>query len=268
MRKFCLSDGNCQNCSFLFRCPYGYLFRAVSKGFVLRKVRGFTKPYVIKPPSPEKTDFSEGDPLTFSIVLFGDSARFEKQLLSAVLDMGRRGLGKKEGIGKLRLRRAYVENPFSREKGIIYEDSNFYESKTWIGTKDISKRIGSTFMLRFITPFRLVRKGELVRDVEFHSIFPFMLRKYSAIMQQYVGSNDVDVRRALQDCLGIKLVVSRMGEVMFKYKGEDQTFLTGELIYSGRASIHVRRPLLLCQLSHIGKRSSFGFGWYELISIQ
>lgn len=268
MRKSCLADGNCGRCELLFRCPYGYLFETPSKGMFLRRLRGFTKPYVIKPPASEETEFSEGDPLIFSIVLFGDSARFERQLLSAVIDAGRGGIGTREGRGRLELRRAWVENPFSREKGIIYENSTFYESRIWIGTRDISARIGGTFMLRFITPFRLVRRGELLRELEFSDIFPFMLRKYSAVMQQYAGSIEVDVRRALQDSLVVRLLARRLREVSFRYKGEDQVFLTGELIYSGRTSLHVRRPLLLCQLSHIGKRSSFGFGWYELISVQ
>mgnify|MGYP000234374527 CR=1 FL=1 len=265
MRKFCLSDGDCLNCSLIFKCPYGYLYETPSKGLVLRKISGFTKPYVIKPPD-EKTDFSEGEELKFSVVLFGDSAKFEKQLLSAVLEMGRRGLGTKERRGKLELKRACVENPFLRMKGILYE-GDLYDSDVWISTKDISRRIGNTFMLRFITPFRLVRNGDLVKDLEFRNLFPFMLRKYSAMMQQYVGSLDIDVKRALGESLGVKLRGERVKEVAFRYKGEDQIFLSGDLVYSGGVSLHVRRPLLFCQLSHIGKRSSFGFGWYEVISV-
>jgi hypothetical protein len=266
MRKFCISDGDCSNCNLIFRCPYGYIYRTPSKGLVLRKISGFTKPYVIKPPPDERTEFSEGEEFKFSIVLFGDSVKFEKQLLSAVLEMGRKGLGTKERRGKLELRRACVENPFLRRKGILYE-GDLYDSDIWISTKDVSGRIGSTFMLRFITPFRLVRDGDLVRDLDFRNLFPFMLRKYSAVMQQYVGALDIDVRRALGDSLGIRLRGERLREVTLKYKGEDQTFLSGDLVYSGRASLHMRRPLLFCQLSHIGKRSSFGFGWYEVISV-
>lgn len=80
----------------LFRCPYGYLFEAKSKGMVLRKLKGFTKPYVIKPPLSQETEFSEGDAFGFSIVLFGDAAKFERHLLAAVLDMGSKGIGTME----------------------------------------------------------------------------------------------------------------------------------------------------------------------------
>ncbi|MGC8933337.1 MAG: CRISPR system precrRNA processing endoribonuclease RAMP protein Cas6 [Candidatus Methanodesulfokora sp.] len=266
IEKFCLYNRDCSSCSLLFRCPYGYLYEVKSKGIVLRNIEGFTKPYVIKPPVTEETDFSEGDSFTFSIVLFGDSTRFEKQVLSAVIEMGRKGIGTREKRGRLELKRAYVENPFRREKSILYE-GDLYETKTWINTRDISKRIGSTFMLRFLTPFRLVKDRELLKDLEFHQVFPFMLRKYSSIMQQYVGSIDVDARRAVEESIRVKLIGSRIKELNFKYKGEDQTFLIGDLIYSGNASAHLRKPLLFCQLSHIGKRSSFGHGWYELISV-
>jgi hypothetical protein len=267
MRKFCISDGNCPNCNLIFRCPYGYLYRTPSKGLILRKVSGFTKPYVIKPPATEKTDFSEGEKMEFSLVLFGDSTRFEKQLLSAVVEMGRKGLGTKEKMGRLELKRACVENPFLKKRSILYENGDLYESDTWINTRDLSRRMGNTFMLRFITPFRLVKDGDLVKNMDFYNIFPFMLRKYSAIMQQYVGMLDVDVRRALEESLKVKLRGERIREVKFKYKNEDQIFLSGDLVYSGRISLHIRRPLLFCQLSHIGKRSSFGFGWYEVLSI-
>jgi hypothetical protein len=267
IRKFCISDGNCLNCNLIFRCPYGYLYRTPSKGLILRKVSGFTKPYVIKPPAAEKMDFSEGEKMGFSVVLFGDSTRFEKQLLSAVVEMGRRGLGIREKRGRLELKRACVENPFLKKRSILYENGDIYESDTWISTKDISRRMGNTFMLRFVTPFRLVRDGDLVRNLDFCDIFPFMLRKYSAIMQQYVGMLDVDVRRALEESLKVKLRGERIREVKFKYKNEDQIFLSGDLIYSGRISLHIRKPLLFCQLSNIGKRSSFGFGWYEVLSV-
>ena len=266
MEKFCVYNGDCSRCNYLLRCPYGYLYETKSKGIVLRNIEGFTKPYVIKPPVTEETDFSEGDELRFSIVLFGDSTKFERHILSAVIEMGRKGLGRREKIGKLELKRAYVENPFTREKSILY-DGDLYESRTWINTRDISGKVGSTFMLKFLTPFRLLKEKELLRDLNFHQIFPFMLRKYSSIMQQYVGSVDVNIKRALEESLKVKLIGNRIKEVNFKYKKEDQTFLIGDIVYSGRISVHVRKPLLFCQLSHIGKRSSFGHGWYELISV-
>lgn len=114
----------------------------------------------------------------------------------------------------------------------------------------------------------MIKGGELLGDLRFESVFPFMLRKYSAVMQQYVGGMDVDVRKAIQESLKVRLLGNRLSEVNFKYKGEDQTFLLGELLYSGRLSLNARKPLLFCQLSHIGKRSSFGFGWYEVLSVR
>lgn len=265
--KSCLTDGDCLKCSLLFKCPYGYLFEAKSKGIVLRKLEGYAKPYTIKPPLTEKTEFEEGDDLNFSVVLFGDAVRFERFLLASVAEMARRGLGRRGSVGKLKLKNAYVENPFAREKSILYDGREVYDPKTWITTRDISGSIGRTFLLRFLTPFRLLKEGKLLRDFDFSELAPFILRKYSAIMQQYVGSVDVDARRALVNSTGVKLLGERMSEVNFKYKGEDQEFLIGELVYSGRLLADVRKPLAFCQLSHIGKRSSFGFGWYELLSI-
>ncbi|MEM3740041.1 MAG: CRISPR system precrRNA processing endoribonuclease RAMP protein Cas6 [Candidatus Korarchaeum sp.] len=267
LRRFCLYDGDCGNCSMLLRCPYGYLFEAKSKGIVLRKLEGFTKPYVLKPPLSDSVEFSEGDPLSFSVVLFGDAVGFEKQLLSAVIEMGRRGIGRRERRGRVVLKQAFVENPFSREKGLLYDGKDVYEPRVWIRESDIGRRIGRIFKLRFLTPFMLMKDGKLLRELEFGNLFPFMLRKYSAILQQYVGAMNIDVRKAIRESMGVRLLSDRISEVNFKYKGEDQTFLTGELLYSGSLRKDARKPLLFCQLSHIGKRSSFGFGWYEVLSL-
>lgn len=264
--KFCLTDGDCLSCALLLKCPYGYLFEAKSKGLALRKLEGYTKPYTIKPPLMEETNFEEGDELTFSVVLFGDAAKFERQLLASVAEIARRGLGRRGALGRMRLREAYVENPFTKERSLLYDGREVYEPRTWVSTRDIAGSIGRTFMLKFLTPFRIIKDGELMRSFEFKHLAPFLLRKYSAIMQQYVGAIDVDVRRALVSSERIKLLGERLREVKFKYKKEIQIFLIGEIAYSGRLPADLRKPLAFCQLSHVGKRSSFGYGWYELIS--
>ena len=266
-RKFCLMDEKCESCPFVFKCPFGYLYRAPSKGMILRKIKGYTKPYVIKPPLNSKTSFSKGDEFNFSIVLFGDSTTFEMPLLISIQEMARSGLGRKGKRGRLLLRRVTVENPFKKEKEILYENGQIYSTKTWITERNLSMKLGKVFILRFLTPFMLVKGGEVLRDLKFGDLLSFMLRKMSAIYHQYLGKKPgFNARDELIQAERVRLVGSRLREIEFEYKGEKQVFLSGDLVYAGKLSTWMRRALAFCQLSHIGKRSSFGFGWYEVIT--
>ncbi len=267
-RKFCLrEDGKCDLCSMIFRCPYGYLYKTPSKGLVLKKISGFTKPYVIKPPLTSEMDFSEGDSLTFSLVLFGDAVSFENPLFMAVKDMCRHGLGVKGKKGRLVLRRVAVENPFRREREIFYENGKMYKTRSWISERDLSIRIGRMFMLRFLTPFRLIREGRLLRDPSFRDLMSFMSRKLSAIYHQYLMKEPgFNAEEVLKSAERIKIIESSLREVRFRYKGEEQVFLLGDMVCSGAPTSWIRKSLAFCQLSHVGKRSSFGFGWYKVVS--
>lgn len=124
LRKlFCMDGtGDCHKCSLLFRCPYGYLLRTATKGIVLRKIKHYTKPYVIKPPLESKTTYEPGETIKFSLVLFGDAAEFESHVISAVNAMCRFGLGTRDCRGQLRLKRAFIENPLKNEKEFLLED--------------------------------------------------------------------------------------------------------------------------------------------------
>ena len=114
LRKLnCSTSQNCKNCERIFNCPFGYLFKTKSKGIVLRKIEGFTKPYVVKPPIDERTRYASGDEFTFSVVLFGDAVKFEEDLINAVIGLCETGLGVRSFRSPLELKRIVVENPFT-----------------------------------------------------------------------------------------------------------------------------------------------------------
>ena len=265
-RLYCMGREDCSTCNHLFRCPYGYLYRAKSKGIVLRNLEHFTKPYVIKPPLEQRAEYGEGDVISFSVVLFGDAIEFEWELLNAVRAMCRTGLGFSGSRGPLVLKRVCVENPFRNVKEFMYEEGETYDVKTAIRDRDLKVEIGRVFRITFLTPFRLIKNGSLLVEPSFRDLMGFMLRKYSAIMYQYVRSGiDVDVDKVIAEAEKVGTVRSDLRDRTFVYRGREEKFVHGSITYSGRLSSKARKVLAFCQLSHVGKRASYGHGWYEVI---
>ncbi len=260
----CFSDDDCKDCKAIFKCPYGYLYRTPSKGLVLRKIKGFPKPYAIKPPLEEKQVYRKDDAIEFSVVLFGDAVKFEDSVISAVFKIANAGLGFKEGRSKAEVEEISVENPFKSKKEVIYENGAFYDSKIWIRDSHLVVNVPRIFDVRFLTPFRLLKDGALVVEPEFPELLKFMLRKYSAIRYQYVRAElDFDLDKVLNVAERVRLRDSNLINVRIKYR-EVEDFVYGKLQYSGRLNKNIRKVLAFCQLSHIGKRSSYGHGWYEI----
>lgn len=267
-RLFCMKSLNdCHRCNLLFKCPYGYLFRATTKGIVLRKAKHYTKPYVVKPPLEPKTTYKKGDVIKFSLVLFGDALRFENHVMSAVSSVCKYGLGSEDCRGQLKLKRIFVENPFRNEKEFLFENGEIYNPKIFIRDSDLKISLGRIFKVKFLTPFRLLRDGALISEPSFRDLMAFMLRKYSLITYQYLKREiDIDVEKVINLAENVATASSNLDKRTFVYKGERELFIHGGIVYSGKLNADARKVLRFCELSHIGKRSSYGHGWYKIES--
>ena len=264
-KLYCINDlRDCHKCNLLFRCPYGYLFRAKTKGIVLRRLEHYTKPYVVKPPLDSKTSYKPGEVIRFSLVLFGDAVEFEDQVFNAVNTMCKFGLGIRDFKAELRLKRAFIENPFKNEKEFLFEEGEIYNPKLFIRRSDLKIKVGRVFKIRFLTPFRLLRDQALISEPSFRDLLSFMLRKYSSITYQYLKREvEFDVEKLLKFAENsIATISSNLNKRTFVYKGREEHFVHGEIIYSGKLKADIREVLGFCELSHIGKRTTYGHGWY------
>ncbi len=251
---YCIYNKNCKNCKYIFSCPFGYIFETPSKGIVLSNLRDYAKPYVVKPPLEKKELYKEGEKIKFSIALFGDALKFESHILNAVLHMKLKG--------KMKLIRVTVENPFKNQKEVLFEDNEFFKTRIYISKKDLDRKIGKIFILKFLTPFRLLRGGSLISEPSFEDIAKFAFRRYSMMMVQFCGEN---INFNLEN--NVKNIKSKLSRIDFIYNNEKQPFLIGELIFSGKINRELKRAINFCQIAHLGKRASHGHGWYELVSI-
>ncbi len=254
MDLYCTKEKKCKKCSFIFSCPFGYIFETPSKGIVLSNLMDYAKPYVVKPPLEKKEFYEKGEKIKFSIALFGDALKFESHVLHAVSNMKLKS--------RMKLERVVVENPFREQKEILFEDGEIYNAKTYISKRDLDRKIGKIFVLKFLTPFRILREGSLISEPQFEDIAKFAFRRYSMMMIQYCGE---DVKFNIEN--SVKLLRSKLNNIEFIYNNEKQYFLTGELIFCGKINRELKKALNFCQIAHLGKRASHGHGWYKLVNI-
>ncbi|ADV65303.1 hypothetical protein Desmu_1001 [Desulfurococcus mucosus DSM 2162] len=258
---------NCGKCLIWYMCPFGYLYRARSKGIVLRKLRGVSKPFVLKPPLTDARSFSPGDMLEFSAVLAGDAVRFEKDLLVSVLELGGRGLGVKSARGRFEVVEVAARNPVTGFESIVYRGGSFFDSRAVVTVGDLVKRAseissGKSLQASFLTPYRVVEGGVAGPLTSFESLVKSALRRFSVIMPQYMYVNPVrDVGKLLEEARKVGLAGADLHRVPIVYRGKREDYYVGTYEFKGEIGMDVALLLAFSELFHIGKRASYGHGW-------
>lgn len=270
--KICgLKKFDCSTCGLWVDCPYGYLYRARSKGVVLRRIQGMSKPFVLKPPLSRDRVYEPGSELEFSIVLFGDAVRFEKDVLLSVLRLARRGLGARGARARFEVLEILAVNPYRNVEHIVYRDGVFYHSDNYIVFGDIVSKAEELagkngLLIKFRTPYRIVSGGEPIEAPDLDVLLKYVSRKFTNIFAQYIYIiPKYDARTLVEKAGETNMVSIELSRIIIKYRGKPEEYYVADIMYEGRLDKRIMTILVFGELSHVGKRASYGHGWYQLI---
>lgn len=271
MDKYCMSDRKCQSCLFESECIMRRILYSrfdVSPYFIKN---GGSCGYVIEC-EDYRTDFFPGDELHFQIILFGKTIAYFRQILEAIVDLGKQGLGADKALYVVMC----VTNSLRQD---LYRDGSIFREKFEVSTVGnyVEYRLRKKTGLRavFHTPAEFLVQKSLITDFDPLIIFRSIARRIYIL--NFFEGNYIDTMSIGSDkrenfidppiMAGQKSwIVSnkrystsqKAGYVMRGIKGYINFVDLTEEQYA---------LLLSGELIHIGKDTSFGYGKYTMVDV-
>ena len=229
------------------------------------------RPFVLVPPV-DCRDLKPGDRLKVSLRLLGNGCGHAHQFLMAFRQIGRVGLG--ESRSKFELTRVLVDE--GTRSWVCYDAGlapahqylplpcalGNFAFGTWTDVSEIE--------LDFVTPTRIVHKGEPVRQPDFHVVVRTLLRRMEGLLAQQGVALDFDYRAEVERALGVETVAMRASWTDWERKSNRQRRnitmggLVGAVRYRGDFQSEVLGLLQAAQIVHVGKATTFGMGAFSV----
>jgi CRISPR-associated endoribonuclease Cas6 len=253
----------CRECLLLKKCVYTYVFETpVPEGSnIMRKYEYVPHPFIIEPPFDKEIKTR----LSFNFLLIGRAIDYLPYFIYTFEEMGLRGLGKARS--KLNL------------YSIVQKNKTIYDGRTKTLKDNVYKETISFIQprrkiecikLKFLTPTRIVYKGETLKNPEFEKIIPNLLRRIFLLSYFHCDKTlSIDFKGLLEKARSIKTNLEyfkfqRWDRYSSRQKKEiPMEGFIGEVIYEGNLTPFY--PYLKAgEILHIGKGTAFGMGKYVI----
>lgn len=255
-------------------CPYHTIFetRAADEAFTfLRRVDQLPHPYLLEVPITDQRLYRKGECMQFAIRLFGFATDFAMNLIPVILEAGREGFTKQ----RIPFRIAHVwsesaDGTFT----LVYdgETMQYYSFPIAGWWKQPDGGVApSAVRLHFVTPATFVRRGTLQSDITFSDIVTSLVRRTVALAHYAQGIPGVPAAYQGQrlNITNVSLGERSLQWVdMTRYSNHQKTEMlfggiVGQATFTGTIAPWI--PLLqFGMLTHVGKRTTFGFGQYTV----
>ena len=237
---------------------YNYLYH---NGKLNSNMQDIINPYVLIPPDTKKQIYFEKEELNFKILLLGEGVQYARQLVNAIQQI------RKLGLGAPRYKFELKKITHSLDQRIIWEKGHFYEiairsaALPYHYLPDVSQ-----LHIQMLTPLRIRRNGNLLEELDFTTIIRNIARRMVMMTERYGGwcdqleigrilelSEDISVIRQKTEILNMERYSNRLGKKM------DFSGLMGDIWFEGDLTPFVPW-LYAAQIVHFGRNTTFGMG--------
>jgi hypothetical protein len=266
----------CRPCPVKTECPYAVVFESEPPegAEALRNYESIPRPFILEPPLAEKTEYTPGEPLVFSLILFGRAVNLLPYFIVTLDEFARRGIGK--GRRPFTLDQVTAVNPLTGESAVIYEgtdrvvrprDLSVTARDVWLyAAGEVSSGDIGAAKVEFITPTQIKYEGRPARIPEFHVIVRNLLRRISSMCYFHQGfAYEADFPAIIAAAEAVSITVNHTRWFDWERYSSRQAQkvplggLIGEASYEGPLSVFW--PLLrLGELLHAGRGTVFGQG--------
>ncbi len=269
LRQFCIRDRNCEKCDFLSECPVQRILYSKPEIEPAFMGQGDSVGYVIEC-EDHREEVDEGDETRLNILLFGKSIIHFSQILEALHILGMQGYGK----NCARFVITSITNTLGEE---LLEDGSIrmdrYQIRLVSDYVEYRKRqlkkegYDGTCTLQFSSPVTIKHQGQFIHDFQPDALLAaaarrvYILNCYEGIdTDRHALQEGLEAVKEAQSCRQVKVdrYSSRKGEKMTLHGFMGSVRLTD-------VSERALEMLLVCELIHIGKNTSFGFGRYRIL---
>jgi hypothetical protein len=221
-------------------------------------------PFVFDFSVDDKKEFEENETFSFELTIFGNAIEYLSYFLYCFNELGKCGIGKNSG----KYRMISVECVDSRT--VIYMDDKIFTENIEVKTIEESNNIGTNFILGFITPFRAVSNGRLIKEIDFEVVLKNLLRRVDLISYYHCGKKlEIDFKKIIN--ISRNILIEEKSLKYFRWNriasnNKQKVNMGGYTGYlKGKGDLKdIITYLRLGEIFHIGKGCSFGMGKYKL----
>ncbi len=255
----------CEGCELQESCLYPRTFQPVKDS-----KHPLPPPYIIEPPAESKQHYTPGETFAAGLVLVGERVASLPYFIQSMAKLGVQGIGK--GGGEVQLRSVLSLGMNGSHRELLDEESGrISDSAYFVNWEDFTPTDTQEVTLRFLTPVQLQHKGKLIKGpIPFRLLVTNLLRRWKMLERFYGdGKNSTPWELERQEVGSV--VVSDFDvqwQSFSRWSNRQKRYhplygLTGSVTYEG--DLTPWTPLLqLGEWMHLGKKTSFGLGQYEL----
>ena len=267
LRQNCVSDRNCGDCMFLKACPVTHTLYTHMENKPVYVTGNESVGYLIE--CEDKTeDFKKGDRFVFRLILFGDSIVYFNLYLQAFCLLGMSGIGRNRApFGITEVRNIQGEKIINRNRIDMRKYKICRLRDYVIQRKTELEEKTEKYAMIFTTPLSMKYQKEYMKEFQPEALVKGAARRLQ-MLNYYVGHPGDLPEFQKYPIIRAQAVQSKKSK---RYSSTQKNIMplrgiTGTVLFEEIPDECIDY-LIVGELTHIGKNTSFGFGKYFLTSI-